>query len=150
MIPNEINEISINTSHIQNFYTLLSALFRQKESCHPYWYFKYIYIYLYIFEFQRILEIPICTCHLLNTHAFLYFFQIKRVLPPILAYYKYINIIYMVPINIFEIPIDTSYELNTYALLSVNLRQKESCDRYLYIYIEKKRLQKNYGNTKMY
>ena len=68
----------------------------------------------------------------------LIFFQIKRVLPPILAYYKYINIIYMVPINIFEIPIDTSYELNTYALLSVNLRQKESCDRYLYIYIEKK------------
>ena len=42
-----IMEMRICTSHVLNTYALLSALFRQKESCHPYWRI-YIYIHIYM------------------------------------------------------------------------------------------------------
>ena len=42
-------EIPISTSYVLNTHVLLSALFRQKNSWHPYWNIKYIYIYKYIY-----------------------------------------------------------------------------------------------------
>ena len=41
LVPTRITEIPIDTSHVLNTHTLFSALFRQKESCHPYWYIIY-------------------------------------------------------------------------------------------------------------
>ena len=65
--PTRVVEIPIDTSHVLNTHALLSALFRQKESCHPYWHI----IYTYGYGSKRIMGMPIYTSHVLNTHALL-------------------------------------------------------------------------------
>ena len=63
-----IMEMQICTSYVLNTRALLSAVFRQKESCHPYWGILNIYIY----GSKRIMEMQICTSHVLKTHALLF------------------------------------------------------------------------------
>ena len=55
-------EMPICTSHVLNTHALLSALFRQKDSCHPYW----------RYGSKRIMEMRICTSYVLNkqTHCY--------------------------------------------------------------------------------
>ena len=136
--PTRVIEISIDTSHVFNTHALLSALFRQTESCHPYWQNVYIYIYVWLQKnygnanmYQSSTKY-ICTV--------MRSFQVERFLPPILAYYIYI---YLVPTRITEIPIDTSHVLNTHTLFSALFRQKESCHPYWYIISKDMWFQKN-------
>ena len=65
MIPSRVIEIPINTSHALNAHTLLSAPFRQTESCHPYWHI------LYIYNSKRIMEMPMSVSNVLNIRALL-------------------------------------------------------------------------------
>ena len=93
--PTRVIEISIDTSHVFNTHALLSALFRQIESCHPYWQNMCIYIYVWLQKnygnanmYQSSTKY-ICTV--------MRSFQVERFLPPILAYYIYIYYIWFQP-----------------------------------------------------
>ena len=67
MNPARVIEIPINTSHVLNTHALLSAVFRQKESCHPY--LHRFYPYIYIYGSKKIMEMQKFTNYVLNSHA---------------------------------------------------------------------------------
>ena len=78
-IPTGFVVVSIDTSHALNSHALLSALFRQKDSCHPYWRILHldiqIYTYIYIFlRFQKNFGIShmyqVCTKYSCNVICF--------------------------------------------------------------------------------
>ena len=86
--PTRVIEISIDTSHVFNTHALLSALFRQTESCHPYWQNVYIYIYVWLQKNYGNANMYQSSTKYIRT--VMRSFQVERFLPPILAQYIYI------------------------------------------------------------
>ena len=66
MVPTRVIEIPIDTSHVLNTHALLSAVFRQKESCHPYLHTFYPHIYIWFQKNYRNANVcklcTKCTC----------------------------------------------------------------------------------------
>ena len=117
-------DMSIYSSYVLNFYALLSALFRQKDSWHPYWNIKYIYIYIniYIYDSKRILEIRIYISYVLNNQIHYYRLLLgRKIFTTHIGVYSIYIYIYDSK-RIMEISISFNYILNIYALFSFPFR----------------------------
>ena len=102
-------DMPVCTSYVLNTHALLSALFRQKDSCHPFWRIKYIYInksiYIYIYTYgsKRIMEMRICTSYVLNkqTHCYRLLFGRKIFATHTGVYFIYIYF-FLVPKELWK------------------------------------------------